>query len=129
MAVANTRTEFRSPRVTMNTTDVKRRTMPKRCSRSASSPAAILSLEVSREQHEGNDDAAEEYVPGDDLEEPEVARAWRGAVGESRRAMNVSALVSVATMESMSARRRDRVARDEVVGRVACCARSTSRAR
>ena len=58
-----------------------------------------VSLEVSREQHEGDYDAAED-VAGDDLQESEVARARRGAVRSPRGPTNVSALVSVATMET-----------------------------
>ena len=72
IAVANTRTESASARVTMNTIDVKRRVAsPKRCLEQRVR-GDELALEVARQQHVGDDDAADD-VAGDDLQEPEVA--------------------------------------------------------
>ena len=102
IAVANTRTESASARVTMNTIDVNRRVArPKRCLEQRVRGDEIA-LEVARQQHVRDDEAADD-VAGDDLQEAEVADPGALPYASPGMLMNVSALVSLATIENMTA--------------------------
>ena len=80
MAVAKTRTESASARVTMNTTDANRRVRESEAAFEQGVRGDEVALEIPRQERERDDDAAED-VAGRDLEKREVAEV--GEAGDA----------------------------------------------
>ena len=83
MAVANTRTESASARVTMNTIDAKRRVLDAEPPFEQRVGGDELALEVAGEERVRDDDASED-VSGRDLEKREVAQIGQAGNADER---------------------------------------------